>query len=78
MDAKQAFEILNGGANNFEQTMDAIAVAAKALQKQIPQNPIRIMHDPEFPFVKCPKCEKTISKTKYCPECGQRLDWGEK
>lgn len=35
----------------------------------------------------CPKCEKRITSTKnfrqegrkcnYCPDCGQKLDWGE-
>lgn len=77
MDAKQAFEILNGGANNFEQTMDAIAVAAKSLQKQIPQKPIRIVFDPDFPFGKCPRCEKVNCKTEYCSNCGQKFDWSE-
>ena len=32
----------------------------------------------------CPNCETTVKGVsehrhyKYCPECGQRLDWGEK
>lgn len=78
MDAKEALEILSGGTNQYNDVLAAIAVSAKALKKQIPQKPIQIIYDHEFPFAKCPKCEKVNSKTKYCSECGQRLDWGEK
>lgn len=55
---------------------------AKALEKQIPCKPEEYV--PDFPYnifstQKCAKCgAPVISKktSKYCSECGQRLDWG--
>lgn len=57
--------------------------AIKALEKQIPCKPEEYI--PDFPYnifstQKCAKCgAPVISKkiSKYCSECGQRLDWGE-
>lgn len=78
MDAHHAYLILNGGTNDFNETMEAIAVAAKALQKQIPQKTVKIVFDPGFPYRKCPQCGMThrkAEKKSYCSGCGQMLDW---
>lgn len=60
--------------------LEALKVAAKALEKQIPMRPIHNHH--------CPNCGyglpiKGITddfcsccfKQKYCPDCGQAIDW---
>ena len=48
-----------------------------ALDKQIPKKPIVTILDDE-PEDKCPGCGVMLgSVTKFCPDCGQRLDFGE-
>nr|DAV33324.1 MAG TPA: PROTEIN/RNA Complex, archaeal, ribosomal, 50S, protein.0A [Caudoviricetes sp.] len=56
---------------------------SKALEKQIPCKPEEYV--PDFPYnifstQKCSKCGTPIignKISKYCSECGQKLDWGE-
>lgn len=56
---------------------------AKALEKQIPCKPEEYV--PDFPYnifsiQKCAKCgTPVIGKkiSKYCSECGQKINWGE-
>lgn len=32
----------------------------------------------EFPFEVCPKCGRVVSaRPKYCPDCGNLLDWSD-
>lgn len=63
---------------------EAIEIAkSKALEKQIPCKPEEYV--PDFPYnifstQKCAKCgTPVIGKkiSKYCSECGQKIDWGE-
>lgn len=61
--------------------------AIKALEKQIPK---MIIYQESEKCYKCPTCETPvdmdnddlyvygIEPPKYCDECGQALDWGEK
>lgn len=63
----------------------AIALACKALEKQIPKKVI-FGHD-EQDAICCPNCETEIAMTdeyryesvfyKHCPNCGQKLDWSD-
>lgn len=66
---------------------DAIYVAIKALEKQIPK-PIyehietRLIYKVRYDKFRCSECgfikEFTDGHTaqyKYCPQCGQRIDW---
>lgn len=56
---------------------------AKALEKQISCKPEEYV--PDFPYnifstQKCAKCGTPIignKISKYCSECGQKIDWGE-
>jgi len=56
---------------------------AKALEKQIPCKPEEYVSD--FPYnifstQKCAKCGTPVfgkKISKYCSECGQKIDWGE-
>lgn len=53
----------------------ALNVALEAIDKQIPKKPIE-----KSPWVyHCPRCDsQTIDKKfKFCPDCGQVLDWSE-
>ena len=61
----------------------AMKCAVEALEKQIPKKP-KVSFQSEFYW--CPDCECAIKmriekKTKnirYCPFCGQALDWSER
>lgn len=58
---------------------EAMELAVKALEKQIPKKPVR---KPNYNWtneeVTCPSCSRNVSKfrNKYC-DCGQKLNWGE-
>lgn len=56
------------------------ALAIKALEKQIPKK----VKNREFECASCPECGTTVimlanelENEKYCPQCGQALDWSE-
>lgn len=64
-----------------QQTADALCVAVKALEKQIPKEPFYTADDDtclSFHY-ECPVCGMRLSKgiLKYCGECSQRIDWSE-
>lgn len=60
----------------------------KAYKKQIPKKPYHDMSD-ERTLLKCPGCNYIfVTKyadgslcagrmSKYCPDCGEKLDWGK-
>ena len=60
----------------------AFEEAIKALEKQIPKTPMcrHYENEGERPYIKitCPAgCRVQVTpRDKYCPECGQRIDWG--
>ena len=63
---------------------EALIIAIKALEKQIPKKP-PVVNRPSI-FVKvpvCPNCSTSehyqplYGKTKYCSNCGQKLDWSD-
>ncbi len=58
----------------YENIKCAFSMAIKALEKQIPKKPTdRCM------YKECPACgEVEIEFCKYCPSCGQKLDWRNK
>lgn len=70
-------------------TINALDIAIKALEKQMPKKPFKTM-DENNPYYKympwcCPCCRETLyedaewgeQEFDYCTECGQKLDWGE-
>lgn len=71
---------------NFEGThetpsIEAIELAIKTLEKQIPKKPINKnkVNDGYFWEWVCPNCEVIQIGTEkpYCPECGQAMDWSD-
>lgn len=62
---------------------DALYTAVRALELQIPQKVIYGYDDQDD--IKCPKCGYAVGYmdnydfrgSKYCEECGQKLDWGD-
>ena len=61
----------------------ALGCAVEALELQIPKK-VKYGCDGQDD-IKCPKCDYTVGRmdsyfgrSKYCEECGQRLDWSDK
>ena len=71
----EAIECLksNKPTSGYVMLQESIDMAIKALEKQIPKKPTdRCM------YKECPACgEVEIEFCKYCPSCGQNLDWSE-
>lgn len=89
MTPEEAIEIITNAIQTDNMTAEqdkALAIAQKALEKQIPKNPKGIT-DPIFGDVTivCPNCCNAnlanpfdISRVYgYCPNCGQALDWSD-
>lgn len=64
-----------------------IDMAIKALEKQIPKKPLPTKgaadmlgaNEPLWGEGECPNCKHYIRLPhKYCPTCGQAIDWEEK
>lgn len=60
-----------------------LRLAVEALELQIPKKVKYGCDDQDD--IKCPKCDYTVGRmdsyfgrSKYCEECGQRLDWSDK
>ena len=57
------------------ETYEAVDIAIKALEKQIPKKPIT---DDRYIMYICPRCNDFIKVShNYCPNCGQELDWSD-
>lgn len=61
----------------FEQEKEALHMAIDALEKQIPKKTL-----PETEYYgngRCARCNVVFidKSTKYCGNCGQRIDWGD-
>ncbi len=90
MTPQEAIEIITNaiqaGNVTVEQDM-ALAMAQKALEKQIPNKPITIIAEKDEKIgarvihkgthiYKCPICNGFFSRiNKHCGCCGQALDW---
>lgn len=58
----------------------AYDLAISALEKQIPSKiDYSELNYSNLPVSKCPECKNTtvnrLLECKYCPDCGQRLEW---
>ena len=57
-----------------------VALACKALEKQIPKKPISNSHDMfGIKCCICPVCHRHVYSTSndFCHRCGQALDWSD-
>jgi len=55
-----------------DEEWDAVDMAMKALEKQIPK---KWFHDCGMYY--CPVCNEFMFEGNYCPNCGQKIDWTE-
>lgn len=90
MNAQKALEIITNAIQTNDMTAEqdkALAIAQKALEKQIPKKPAfegdgyddggNIIYDTWI----CPCCEDRYEvdyeRHNHCPTCGQALDWSD-
>ena len=90
-DYEMALSVLNNLEihQNTPHIIAGIAYAKEAVKKQIPKKPEYYgdgYFDGElvFDYAKCPECGREDFECginnwgcKYCPDCGQALDWSE-
>lgn len=73
---KEPLEI-SGSATRMMKYFKALAIASEALEKQIAKKVI--VRDIGVDTYDCPSCENIYLSCggvyKYCPNCGQKLDW---
>ena len=56
---------------------EALEVAVKALEKQIPKK-VSVLEMPYIVIYSCPNCyNQHIGMENYCSYCGQALDWSD-
>lgn len=57
---------------------EAMELAVKALERQIPKKPIKHETPDNYPFYVCPCCCTTdVERHEYCFHCGQKLNLSE-
>lgn len=69
------------------QRAEALDVAIKALEKQIPRQPIPIDYEKYIDVIDnarflrgaywCPNCKHVVKSGSFCKDCGQKLDWSD-
>lgn len=70
--------VYNGKSIPKEALIECREVIHKALEKQIPKNPIKLKDNFYDFHLVCPSCKNGISDvwyTNYCHHCGQVLNW---
>ncbi len=77
------FDLKIGGEIHSQVLCNAVDVAIQALEKQIPKKPM-ISYDERVKenWCSCSVCAfgfgwKRTIHYKYCPDCGQKIDWSE-
>lgn len=72
---------------DYTMAADNARTAIEALKKQLPEK-VRLKQQRFSQACKCPNCGNTMifkdetsyfcgARHKFCPDCGQRLDWSE-
>lgn len=66
----------NKPTSGYASLCEALDMAVKALEKQIPKKPVGLVGDYDLPI--CPECKQMVDDTEfYCSTCGQELDWSD-
>ena len=63
-----------------EGVYEDIETLGELVEKETPKNPRPVFLPMAYIPHKCPVCWKWVNgkkyKYKYCPNCGQKIDWG--
>lgn len=75
------FNALALGDERYKEIMKALDILRELAEKETPKKPRPLFLQMAFMPYKCPICEELVNdkkyKYKYCPNCGQKIDWGE-
>ena len=63
------------GQGTFKEQEEALVMAIKALEKQIPKKYVWHKDMNRIGRMSCPTCLKIVPHDEYCCNCGQKLDW---
>ena len=61
----------------FPKYVEALNIAIKALEKQIPKKYMRKNGNYNCPICNYPVMSVCARKKKYCDNCGQAIDWSD-
>ena len=53
--------------------MEALEIIKQALERNVAKKPIKKINSFDY---HCPNCDVMALSWNYCPNCGQKLDWG--
>ena len=66
-------KFIKDSSSYFEKyKLNPVAVIQKLVDKETPMKPLKLS---EGDFCRNCKCEIPENVEKYCPHCGQKLDW---
>ena len=76
---KELHEIRPRGGIIPQKRAEAIDMAINALEKQIPNKPVKKSFIVPYEGINvCPSCKEPLGgKRHYCSKCGQKLDWSD-
>ena len=74
---KELHEIRPRGGIIPQKRAEAIDVAIKALEKQIPKKPYKDNENGVYEKDHCPTCHRSLFPNDHHCECGQAIDWSD-
>lgn len=81
MTAKEAYDLVISDeyVSDHKRYDELLKVSAEALRKQIPK-PFENEKGVRHMYYKCGDCKSllVVGHDRYCPRCGQRVDWNGK
>ena len=75
---RKALEYFRSRTDGKELDHNALAFAIQALEKQVPKRAVDAHVDTVCPASRAdlfPEDLNAVEKSRYCPDCGQRLEW---
>ena len=77
---RQSFMVGDYDKDIYDRDKEALTFAIKAVEKQIPQEPLGAGDYSGKCCMICRNCSAIVEdgdwRAAYCPDCGQALDWG--
>ena len=76
---KLFIKISTMGEISHSQNIEALEMAKKAVEKQIPKKAKNITTTVYYKQGRCPNCNALLKNTIniFCSDCGQALDWSD-
>lgn len=76
---KLFIKISTMGEISHSQNIEALEMAKKAVEKQIPKKAKNISTTVYYKQGRCPNCNALLKNTIniFCSDCGQALDWSD-